>query len=72
MRGLSGVRLVALREITEAFRRKSYWAIVGVLLIGSAAAMIVPAMIDDDRPTDDIAVVAGTGRAPDPDDTPAA
>ena len=65
MNSLSGIRLVALREITEAFRRKSYWIIIAVLLLGSAAAMIVPAVIDDDgRPTDTIAVV---GRDPDLD-----
>jgi ABC-2 type transport system permease protein len=66
MSGFSGIRLVALREITEAFRRKSYWVIVAVLVLGSSAAMIVPAMIDDDgRPTDTIAVVGRSARLDD-------
>ena len=50
MSGLSGIRLVALREVTEAFRRKSYWVIVAVLLLGSSAAMIVPPLVDEKGP----------------------
>jgi ABC-2 type transport system permease protein len=62
MTGFRATGLVAGREIREAFRRKSFWAIVGVLFVGSCAAMIVPAVLGDSGTTRyDVAVV---GRSP--------
>lgn len=48
---LSMVWLVASRELREAARRKSFWAVFGVLLVGSTAAMIVPEIIGDEGVT---------------------
>ena len=62
MSGFGAASLVAGREIREAFRRKSFWAVVAVLFVGSCAAMIVPALIGGRGPTRyRIAVV---GRSP--------
>jgi ABC-2 type transport system permease protein len=63
MSGLGGIRLVALREVTEAFRRKSYWVIIAVLLLGSTAGMIVPSLIDDGGRTRYTIAVAGRSAA---------
>jgi ABC-2 type transport system permease protein len=53
--------LVAGREIREAFRRRSFWAIVGILFLGSCAAMIVPALLSDRGRTHyTVAVVGGS------------
>ena len=45
MNGLRGAGLVALRELTEAFRRKSFWAIVAIMFVGSTAAMVIPSFV---------------------------
>lgn len=60
MRGLGGARLVAAREIREAFRRKSFWAVIGVLLLGSTAAMVVPAVVGGGTTTYTVAVAGRT------------
>ncbi|HEX3621645.1 MAG TPA: ABC transporter permease [Acidimicrobiales bacterium] len=62
MKGLGGARLVAAREITEAFRRKSFWAIVGILFLGSTAAMVVPAVVGSGGST--TYTVSVVGRTP--------
>ena len=51
MNGLRGTGLVAGREIREATRRKTFWIVAGILLLGSIAGMVVPDLIDDDGPT---------------------
>ena len=57
---VTSTRLVAGRELRETFRRKSYWAVASVLLLGSSAAMIVPELLrDDSDPTVEIAVLGG-------------
>lgn len=57
---VTSTRLVAGRELRETFRRKSFWAVALVLLVGSSAAMIVPELLSDDSdPTVDIAVIGG-------------
>jgi ABC-2 type transport system permease protein len=42
------VRLVAGREIREAFRSKAYWVTMAVLLAGVAAAIFVPRLLESD------------------------
>lgn len=50
--------LVAGREVREALRRKSFWVVFLVLLAGSTAAMVVPALVSSDATTRyDVAVV---------------
>jgi ABC-2 type transport system permease protein len=51
VRELRGAGLVALRELTEAFRRKSFWVIVVVMFLGSSAGMVVPSMVGGGGPT---------------------
>ncbi len=51
MSSLAMVWLVASRELREAARRKSFWGVLGVLLVGSTAAMIVPEIIGDEGTT---------------------
>ena len=41
-------RLVVEREIRESARRRSMWAIVGVVFLGSAAVTILPELLPDD------------------------
>ena len=53
-------RLVAARELRQAARSKGLWATAIVLLLGSAAAMVLPDLLaDDDRDRYDVAIVAG-------------
>ncbi|MGD9796893.1 MAG: ABC transporter permease [Acidimicrobiia bacterium] len=59
MSPLRAVGLVAGRELAEAFRRKSYWAVVGLLVVGSTAAMVVPDLLSDDDSTRYDVVVVG-------------
>lgn len=40
--------LVVERELREAMRRKSIWALVGLIFLGSAALVILPEVIPDD------------------------
>lgn len=61
MSTLNAVRLVAGREAREALRRRSMWVTIGVLFLGSSAAMIVPEVIDSGPTTYDVAIV---GEAP--------
>lgn len=51
MNGLAAARLVAGRELREAFRRKAFWIGVLVLVVGSTAAMVVPEVLDHDSGT---------------------
>jgi ABC-2 type transport system permease protein len=55
---LRATRLVAGRELLEAFRRKSYWAVFALLLAASTAVVVLPAVLGHDGPTHhDVAVV---------------
>jgi ABC-2 type transport system permease protein len=45
---VSGVWLVVERELREALRRRSFWIVAGIALLGSSAAMILPEVLDDD------------------------
>ncbi len=51
-------RLVAGRELREAFRRRTLWLVIVVMFVASAAAMIVPDLLDEGT-SYDVAVVAG-------------
>ncbi len=46
MTWLQATRLVAGRELREAFRRKSLWIVFAILFIGSSVAMILPDVLD--------------------------
>jgi len=58
---MNGLGLVAGREIRQAFRRKSFWIVIGILLAGSTAAMVIPELVSDNSVTRyDVVVVNGT------------
>ncbi len=60
MSGLRSMGLVAGREVREALRRKSFWAVVAVLFVGSAAAMVIPELLhSNDATRYQIALVDG-------------
>lgn len=63
MSWFEATRLVAARELREAFRRRSLWIVFAVLFLGSAAAMIVPDLLDSGSTTYDVAVQPGPGVA---------
>ncbi len=46
MTSLTATRLVAGRELREAFRRKAFWIAAALLLLGSTAAMVIPTLLD--------------------------
>lgn len=53
--------LVVERELREAFRRRTFWLVAGIALVGSSAGMILPEVLADDRPTSySVALVDGT------------
>lgn len=52
--------LVAGREIREALRRRTFWIIVGVLLAGSTAAVVLPEVIGGGRTSYEVVVVGAT------------
>jgi ABC-2 type transport system permease protein len=54
-------RLVAVRELREAFRRRSLWIVFAVLFLGSTAAMVVPDLLDSGSTTYKVAVQSGSG-----------
>jgi ABC-2 type transport system permease protein len=55
--GARATRLVAGRELKEAFRRKSLWIVLGILFVGSSLAMILPEVLDAGTTKYDVAVV---------------
>ena len=58
MSAVDTVRLVAVRELRQAVRKKSLWAAFAFLLLGSTAAMVLPAVLgSDDSSTDKVVVV---------------
>lgn len=50
--------LVAMREITETLRKKSFWISAGALLLGSLAVVIIPELIGDGNDKVAIAITA--------------
>ena len=58
---MSGVWLVVERELREAFRRRSFWLVAGIALVGSSAGMILPDLLADDGPDRrEVALVGAT------------
>lgn len=51
MTGRSALWLVAGREIRQALRGKAFWIVGGLLLLASAAGMVVPELLSDDDST---------------------
>ncbi|MEX2625910.1 MAG: hypothetical protein WD225_03440, partial [Ilumatobacteraceae bacterium] len=45
-------RLVAARELTEAFRRKAVWITAALFLLGSTAIVVLPEVLGGDGPAD--------------------
>jgi ABC-2 type transport system permease protein len=65
MTWFQATRLVAVRELREAFRRKSLWIVFAVLFLGSSVAMILPDVLDEGSTHYDVAVVdSASGAAP--------
>ncbi len=60
MTDLRGLRLVAGREIRESLRRRTFWIVVAVLLVGSIALMVLPEVIGGDEDQYDVVVVGDT------------
>lgn len=60
MTDLRSLRLVAARELTEALRRRSFWVVAAVTLVGATAAMVVPELLDDDEDRYDVVTVDGS------------
>ncbi len=54
------LRLVAGREVREEVSRKTFWVVLGLLVAGSTAAVVVPEVIGGDRTSYDVAVADGT------------
>ena len=52
--------LVAGRELREAFRRRSFWVIIGLLVAASTAGVMLPDLLGGDRTSYDVAVVDGS------------
>jgi ABC-2 type transport system permease protein len=58
--GARATRLVAGRELKEAFRRKSLWIVLGVLFVGSSLAMILPEVLCSGTTEYDVAIVSSS------------
>jgi ABC-2 type transport system permease protein len=52
--------LVAGRELREAFRRRSFWVVIGLLVAASTAGVMLPEILGGDRTSYDVAVVDGS------------
>ncbi len=63
--GMRATRLVASRELHETFRRKSFWIVLAVLLVGSTLAVILPEVLDRGTTRYDVAVVPASTSADD-------
>jgi ABC-2 type transport system permease protein len=59
MRSAELIRLVAVREIRDRARAKSFWVASVILLLGVAAAAIIPALVHGHRSTARIGIVGG-------------
>ena len=60
---MRATRLVASRELHETFRRKSFWIVLAVLVVGSSLAMILPEVLDSGTTRYDVAVVPASASA---------
>ena len=59
MNALRSTWLVAEREIRQALRRRSFWIVIAVLMIGATAAVVVPELIGDSGRATATVVVVG-------------
>jgi ABC-2 type transport system permease protein len=59
MRSAELIRLVAVREIRDRARARSFWVASVILLLGVAAAAIIPALVHGHRSTARIGIVGG-------------
>ncbi|MEP1124041.1 MAG: ABC transporter permease [Ilumatobacter sp.] len=58
MSSFESVRLVMIRELRQATRKKGLWAVFALLFVGSTAAMVLPEVVGgDDSSTDEVVVV---------------
>lgn len=57
----TAVRLVAARELRERARRRLTWVVMGVILLGSTALVVVPAVVGGDGTRYRVAVVGDDG-----------
>ena len=55
------LRLVVGRELTEAVRRRTFWAVIGFVLLLSTAGMVGPELIDRRPDAFQVGVVGGDG-----------
>ncbi|HEY7107228.1 MAG TPA: ABC transporter permease [Acidimicrobiia bacterium] len=61
MTPLRSTLLVVERELREAFSRRSLWIVIGLLFVGSTAAMILPGILSGGTTRYDVAIVRGPG-----------
>jgi ABC-2 type transport system permease protein len=66
MTWFTATRLVAGRELREAFRRRSLWIVFALVFVGASVAMILPDLLDDSTTHYDVAVEAGSPTASSP------
>ena len=59
MRSAQLIRLVAVREIRDRARAKSFWVASVILLLGVAAAAIIPALVHGHQSTARVGIVGG-------------
>jgi ABC-2 type transport system permease protein len=52
----TATRLVAGRELREAFRRRSLWIVLALVFVGATVAMILPELLDSGSDRSDVAV----------------
>jgi ABC-2 type transport system permease protein len=57
-------RLVAGRELKEAFRRRSLWIVLAIVFIGATVAMILPDLLDSGDSRSEVAVTDGSAYGP--------
>jgi ABC-2 type transport system permease protein len=58
---MQATRLVAGRELKEAFRRKTLWIVLAILFVGSSLAMILPEVLSSGTTEYEVAVVTSSG-----------
>jgi ABC-2 type transport system permease protein len=59
MTWLTATRLVAGRELREAFRRWSLWIVLALLFVGATVGMALPDLLDEGSTRYDVAVESG-------------
>jgi ABC-2 type transport system permease protein len=57
-------RLVAGRELREAFRRRSLWVVLAIVFVGATVAMILPDLLDSGSSRSEVAVTDASAYGP--------